>query len=78
MGGMYSTKLEQFEHEFAEYCEVKHAIGVGNGSDALYLILAALKVKSGDEVIAPNSFVASAATIALRALLCFWWCRYES
>ena len=58
-------KLEQFEHEFAEYCEVKHAIGVGNGSDALYLILAALKVKSGDEVItAPNSFVASAAAIA--------------
>ena len=58
-------KLEQFEYEFAEYCGVKHAVGVGNGSDALYLILDALNVGPGDEVItAPNSYIASAAAIA--------------
>ncbi len=56
--------LEKFEEKFAEYCGVKHAIGVGNGSDALYLILASLGIGPGDEVItAPNSFVASAAAV---------------
>ena len=44
---------------------VKHAVGVGNGSDALYLILDSLNVGPDDEVItAPNSYIASAAAIA--------------
>jgi dTDP-4-amino-4,6-dideoxygalactose transaminase len=54
-----------FEQSFADYCGVKHAVSVGNGSDALVLCLHALGVGPGDEVItAPNSFIASAWVIA--------------
>lgn len=53
-----------FEEEFAAYIGTRHAVAVGNGSDALYLILRALGIGPGDEVItAPNSFVASAWVI---------------
>ena len=56
---------EDFEKKFADYCGTKYAIGVGNGSDALSLSLLGLGIGKGDEVItAPNSFVASAWTIA--------------
>jgi dTDP-4-amino-4,6-dideoxygalactose transaminase len=55
-----------FEQEFAAYCGASHALGLSNGTDALHLALSALGVKAGDEVItAPNSFLASAATIAI-------------
>ena len=58
--------LSEFEKNFAKKFSVKHAIGVGSGTDALYLPLKALGIKEGDEVItASNSFVASAAVIAL-------------
>ena len=43
-----------FEAEFAEYCQVKHCIGVGNGLDALHLILRASGIGPGDEVIVPS------------------------
>ncbi|MDQ1331904.1 MAG: hypothetical protein QG578_2174, partial [Thermodesulfobacteriota bacterium] len=44
-------EVEAFEKEFAEYCGVKHSIGVGNGLDALHLIMRAMDIGSGDEVI---------------------------
>src|SRR5438309_6885962 len=56
--------VEQFENSFAQFCEVKHAIGVANGTDALLLALKALGVGRDDEVItAANSFVATAEAI---------------
>ncbi|MBS1570480.1 MAG: DegT/DnrJ/EryC1/StrS family aminotransferase [Bacteroidetes bacterium] len=55
-----------FEDSFATLCGTKHAIGVANGTDALFLSLMALGIGAGDEVItAPNSFLASASSIAL-------------
>jgi dTDP-4-amino-4,6-dideoxygalactose transaminase len=56
--------VEKFEKAFAEFCGVQHAIGVGNGTDALTLALAALDIGAGDEVILPaNSFVATAEAV---------------
>lgn len=53
-------ELDSFEREFAEYCEALHCVGVGNGLDALYLILRALGIGPGDEVIVPaNTFIAT-------------------
>lgn len=53
-------EVEAFESEFAEYCEAKHCIGVGNGLDALTLILRALDIGPGDEVIVPaHTFIAT-------------------
>lgn len=57
-------ECRQFELELAEFCESSFAISVGNGSDALFLVLKALGIGPGDEVItAPNSFLASAWVI---------------
>jgi dTDP-4-amino-4,6-dideoxygalactose transaminase len=53
-------ELETFETEFATYCGVKHCIGVGNGLDALHLILRGYGIGQGDEVIVPsNTFIAT-------------------
>lgn len=62
-------ELDAFEREAAEFCGVKHAIGVANGSDSLWLSMKCLGIGPGDEVItAPNSFIASAwATAAVGA-----------
>ena len=45
--GEYCLK---FEEEFAKYCNVSYCVGVGNGLDAISLILKALNIGSGDEV----------------------------
>ena len=56
-GGPFVTRFEQ---EFAAFCEVPHAVGVGNGTDALWLSLLALGVGPGDEVITvPGTFMAT-------------------
>lgn len=53
-------EVEAFEQEFAQYCGVKHCIGVGNGLDALYLVLKAWGIGEGDEVIVPsNTYIAT-------------------
>ena len=46
-------EVDAFEAEFAEYCGAAHCVGVGNGLDALTLILRALGIGPGDEVIVP-------------------------
>lgn len=55
---------EKFEKVFAEYCNSKYCVGVGNGLDALFLALKALNVKDGDEVIVPsNTYIATALAV---------------
>lgn len=58
------TQLDEFETEFARYCDCEYAVGVSCGTAALHLALAALGVGPGDEVItAPNTFVATVEAI---------------
>lgn len=53
-------EVEAFETEFATYCEAQHCVGVGNGLEALHLILRAMEIGSGDEVIVPsNTYIAT-------------------
>ena len=63
VGGQHVT---QFEESFAKFCGVKHCVGVGNGTDALFIALKALGIGSGDEVITvANSFIATSEAITL-------------
>lgn len=53
-------EVEAFEAEFASYCETEHCVGVGNGLDALHLIIRAYGIGPGDEVIVPaNTYIAT-------------------
>lgn len=55
---------ENFEQMFADYCNVKYCVGVGNGLDALMLSLKALGIGTGDEVIVPsNTYIATALAV---------------
>ncbi len=54
-------KVEAFEKAFARYCNARHCISVGSGTDALNLSVMALGIKSGDEVVMPShTFIATA------------------
>ncbi len=56
--------LKKFEEEYAEFNEVKHAIGIGNGYDALWIALKCLGIGKSDEVIVPaHTFIATALAV---------------
>ena len=58
-------ECEAFDKEFAAYCDADHCIGVANGLDALLLVLKALEIGAGDEVIVPsNTFIATALAVS--------------
>jgi dTDP-4-amino-4,6-dideoxygalactose transaminase len=58
-------EVEKFEEEFASFCSVNHCIGVGNGLDALHLILKAYDIGEEDEVIVPsNTYIATWLAVA--------------
>ena len=53
-----------FEQAFAKFCHTAHCVGVGNGLDALMLVLRALEIGAGDEVIVPsNTYIATALAV---------------
>jgi perosamine synthetase len=57
--------LDRFEQLFADFCGVKHAVAVCNGTAGLHLALTALAIGGGDEVIVPDlTFVATANAVA--------------
>ena len=57
--------VEKFEKEFAPFCRTEHAVGVGNGTDALWAAMLGLGIGQGNEVItAANTFIATAEAIS--------------
>src|SRR5260370_19308831 len=57
--------VEDFEKEFAQFCESEYCVGVGNGTDALRFALIAAGVRQGDTVVTvPNTFIATAEAIS--------------
>jgi len=66
LGGNYigGPAVTFFEEQWAAYCGADYAVGVGNGTDALELTLAALQIGPGSEVVVPaNAFIAAAAAV---------------
>jgi dTDP-3-amino-3,4,6-trideoxy-alpha-D-glucose transaminase len=65
-GFIGGSEVEAFEAEWAAYCGTAHAVGVSSGTEALALVLRALGIGPGDEVVVPaNSFVATAEAVTL-------------
>ena len=67
LGGRFilGPEVRAFEEELAAYVGVAHAIGVGNGTDAITIAARALGVEPGDEVVVPSfTFYATAEAIA--------------
>lgn len=75
---LMGQEVQGFEQEFAQYCGAQHCVAVGNGLEALQLMLMAYKIKEGwqdgDEIIVPaNTFIASILAISkagLKPVLC--------
>jgi dTDP-4-amino-4,6-dideoxygalactose transaminase len=64
---IFGPEVEAFERESAEYLGTKHTVGVANGTDAIVIVLDAMGIGSGDEVICPSfTFYATAESIARR------------
>ncbi|MGA8185682.1 MAG: DegT/DnrJ/EryC1/StrS family aminotransferase [Terriglobia bacterium] len=64
-GFVGGPEVEQFEKEFAEFCDVDHCVGVNSGTDALRFALIAAGVGSGDAVVTvPNTFIATTEAIS--------------
>lgn len=58
------SAVDDFEQRWADYCGTDHCVGVANGTDALELVLSALHIGPGDEVLVPaNTFVATAEAV---------------
>lgn len=56
--------VDRFETEFASFCDVEHAVGVSNGTVGLHLLMVALGVSAGDEVIVPSlTYIATANAV---------------
>jgi len=66
-------EVEEFEAEFAAYCESPHAVGLDSGISALELGMRALGIGPGDEVITPaNSFIASSSAVSFVGATPIW------
>lgn len=58
-------ECKKFEQEFAEYCGTNYCVGVATGLDAIYLVLRAMEIGRGDEVIVPsNTYIATALAVS--------------
>ena len=71
---IHGEECKVFEKNFAQFCGVKHCIGVGNGLEALKLILRAYKLlgvfEEGDEIIVPsNTFIATILAVSAENLM---------
>src|SRR5215471_20628220 len=59
------TVVENFEREFAAFCDVEHGVGVSSGTDALRFALIAAGVRPGDTVVTvPNTFIATTEAVS--------------
>ncbi|MBL4680799.1 MAG: DegT/DnrJ/EryC1/StrS family aminotransferase [Pseudomonadales bacterium] len=57
---IFGEEVDSFESAYADFCEARHCVGVGNGLDALFLALKAMGVGQQDEVIVPsNTYIAT-------------------
>jgi dTDP-4-amino-4,6-dideoxygalactose transaminase len=59
-------ECDAFEEAYADYCDARHCVGVGNGLDALHLALRAMDIGPGDEVIvSSNTFIATLLAVSM-------------
>ena len=58
-------KVKEFERKISRFLSVKHSIAINNGTSALDIILSALEIKQGDEVIVPSLTYISTTNVVL-------------